>query len=421
MFRKLWSEVEKRWLEKNYNEEIFPEIAAEALREFDLPSKISVWDVVNWTLGETELPVQRDLAGKFGDPPITIYNSPRFHIDVYFWLEATTAIHQHSFCGAFQVLHGSSIHSNFQFETHERVNFFTALGELSLKRVELLNVGQIREIFAGERFIHSLFHLDYPSATVVIRTHRSDMFLPQFNYYKPSLAIDPFFEDPTTTKKLQTMAMMFRLKHPDADKLLNEFLSTADFQTTFTFLSSARYLLQGNQIEQMFRKENSQNRLAEFFAIAEKRHGSLAAYFPKIFAEQQRLSEIVERRNFVSDAEQRFFLALLLNVDGKDKILGLVKERFPEKDARETVLDWIYDLSQTRIVNTGNTNALGIEDFGDDDLFVLECLLKDFSTDEMKQNLRENYPDDYAEKLAPTLEKRSESLKNATIFQALFR
>ena len=116
LFTKLGAEVEILWRDKNYDEEVFPEIAANALKAANLPAKISAWEVIEWTMGETNLPTQQDLSGKFGDPPITIYNGPRFHIDVYFWLEGTTAIHQHSFCGAFQVLHGSSIHSWYDFE-----------------------------------------------------------------------------------------------------------------------------------------------------------------------------------------------------------------------------------------------------------------------------------------------------------------
>lgn len=36
-FQKLGATVEKLWREKNYSEEFFPAIAAQALKEFDLP------------------------------------------------------------------------------------------------------------------------------------------------------------------------------------------------------------------------------------------------------------------------------------------------------------------------------------------------------------------------------------------------
>src|SRR6185436_6533685 len=137
-FQTLGAEIEEIWRDKNYDENLFPGIAAESLKTANLPAKVSAWDVIDWTLKETNLPYQQDVYSKFADPPITLYNSPRFHVDVYFWLEGTTAIHQHAFCGAFQVLHGSSLHSWYDFERKESVNFFTEIGTMRLKVCELL-------------------------------------------------------------------------------------------------------------------------------------------------------------------------------------------------------------------------------------------------------------------------------------------
>ena len=181
-FNKLGDEIEGLWLETNYNEDDLPSIAADALKRADLPAKLSAWDVVEWSLSENNLPPQRDLHGRFGDPPITIYSGPRFHIDLYFWFEGTTAIHQHGFCGAFQVLLGSSIHSWYEFERKEKVNTFFEIGDIRLKVCEILEVGDVQEIWGGRRYIHSLFHLDRPSATIVVRTDRSPIDLPQFSY-----------------------------------------------------------------------------------------------------------------------------------------------------------------------------------------------------------------------------------------------
>jgi len=84
------------------------------------------------------LPRQRDLRASFADPPLTVFSGLRFHIDVYLWFEATTAIHQHGFCGAFQVLSGSSIHSWYTFESEKKINIFAETGHLGLKVCELL-------------------------------------------------------------------------------------------------------------------------------------------------------------------------------------------------------------------------------------------------------------------------------------------
>lgn len=419
LFKDLGAQIETVWRDENYDETVFPAIASDALEKSNLPGKVSPWEVIEWTLGETILPEQRDLGGNFGDPPITLYNSPRFHIDVYFWLQGTTALHQHAFCGAFQVMHGSSIHSHYEFEPRERINTFTEIGDMNLKTVELLEVGKVRKILAGREYIHGLFHLDQPSATIVVRTHRSPLHLPQYSYHKPFLAIDPFFDEPNTTKKLQCVTTLIRTKHPDTGKLVSEFLETSDFQTSFKILSSVKNLLQKNKLDEIFNLDASKNQFDDFLEVVEKRHGERAKVLRDVFAHQERIDEILKRRSYVTEPEHRFFLALLMNVEGKERIFALIKERFPDSEPIDKILDWTYDLAQMRVVGLNIPNALGINDFGDFDLFVLECLLKGMKEIEMRETLQTDYPPENVENLMQTAAEKIERIRQSVIFQPL--
>jgi hypothetical protein len=420
VFQTLGAQIENLWRDKNYDESLFPPVAGKALREANLPEKVSGWEVIEWTMNQTYLPDQRDLHASFGDPPITLYNSPRFHIDVYFWLEGTTAVHQHSFCGAFQVLMGSSIHSWYEFDLQEKINTFTEIGNINLKTVDLLRVGDVLEIAAGREYIHGLFHLDQPSATIVVRTHSSPLHLPQFSYHKPYLAVDPFFEEPNTTKKLQCVTAMIRSKYAETDRLIGEMLETADFQTTFRILSTVRGYFQGDQIEQMFNIDASKDKFERLLDVVRNRHGERANIFRQVFAYQDQINEILKMRSFVTDPEHRFFLALLLNVEGKDKIFSLIKERFPDADPIDKILDWSFDLAQMRVLGMNVPNALGIADFGDFDLFILESLLKDKTEEEMREALKNEYQSENTDELAEKLATRSEKIRQAIIFQPLF-
>ena len=199
----LGNALEEAWLSEDYDEAVFPGMAAQTFcGEADLEG-VDTWDMSEWVFRQKTLPEQRDVAGNFGDPPITLFNAPRFHIDAYYWLEGTTSIHQHAFCGAFRVLAGSSIHSWYEFEEDEQVNVFLKTGELKIKSCELIEKSGIQKILPGEQYIHSLFHLDQPSVTLVVRTHKSPVDLPQYSYYRPGLAIDPFYEEVETKKKSQ--------------------------------------------------------------------------------------------------------------------------------------------------------------------------------------------------------------------------
>ena len=417
LFAKLGAEIEDLWREQNYHEDTFPDIAAGALQRADMTSKVSAWEVIEWTLQQSELPPQRDPSGNFGDPPITVFVAPRFYIDVYFWLDGTTQIHQHGFCGAFQVLLGSSIHSWYEFERTESVNTFFETGEMGLKVCELLKVGDVKQIFAGRQYIHSLFHLDQPSATIVVRTEKSPLHLPQFSYHKPYIALDPFFEHETTTKKLQALVPLFRVDHPNTDRLIAEILESADFQTSFSVLSMAHNHLSGGHLGQLFNLEGPAARFAGFLEIVKRRHGAKAERLHEIFEYRERINDLVQRRGYVTNAEHRFFFALLLNVEGRSRILALVKERFPETDPIDKILDWTYDLAQTRVVGVNTPNALGLEKFDDVDLSILENFLRGKSETATLEKLTSDYG---VEKLdAVDVDAKVGRIRNSVIFQPL--
>jgi hypothetical protein len=415
LFNQLGNEVERLWLEKNYNEDDLPAIAAEALKRADLPSKLSAWDVVNWSLKEKELPPQRDVSGRFGDPPITIYSGPRFHIDLYFWFEGTTAIHQHGFCGAFQVMLGSSIHSWYEFDLKEKINTFCEIGDIRLKVCEILEVGDVQEIWGGRRYIHSLFHLDRPSATIVVRTDRSPIDLPQFSYEKPSLAIDPFFEQPTTIKKIQMMGTLLRAQRDEADEAIRRWLRECDLQTAFKVLSSLRAALRSDHLKQIFSPDSVGSRFNALFDVVAERHGPKAAVLRDVFEHYDMLDEIIKRRGFVSDPEQRFFMALLLNVDRRPLIFDLVRHRYPDSDPVEKVLDWVFDLAETRVVGIDSSNALGIADFGDTEMFVLEGILRDKSDEQIRQE----FSAEPRQSSSRSIDGAIDAIRHAAIFRSL--
>ena len=417
LFHKLGAEVEETWRAQNYNEEVFPAIAAEALRRADLPSKISAWDVIEWTLGESELPRQKDPAARFGNPPITLFVSPRFYIDVYFWLDGTTAIHQHGFAGAFQVLLGSSIHSWYEFDRTEAVNSFVEIGEMSLKVCELLKVGDVQEIRPGRRYIHSLFHLDQPSVTIVIRTDKSPLYLPQFAYYKPALAMDPFYDHETTTRKIQAANVLFQVNHADTDRLINEMLETSDFHTSFLILSFVHERIRSRPLGQLFNLDARSDRFERYLETVCRRHGAKADRLDEVFRYRDALNEIVRRRSYVTDPEHRFFFALLLNLDDRDTILRLIGSRFPGIDPVEKILDWTHDLAQTRVFGVNTPNALGIEGFEAIDLSILEAFLRGRSEAEARAALESDYG---AERLATIdVDGKVARIRESVIFRPL--
>ena len=407
--------IEDRWRDANYDEALLPDIAAEELARAQVNRSITAWDAAEWVLDQIELPRQKDPAARFGDPPITLFTAPRFFIDIYFWLEGTTSVHQHGFCGAFQVLMGSSLHSWYEFERHEAINVSVETGSIKLKDCQILDVGDIKKIRPGRQYIHSLFHLEQPSATLVVRTGHGPLSPPQFNYNKPSLAIDPFYEDETTTKKLQTLAALLRVNFERVDDLIGEWLAKSDFMTAFQILSVVHSNLFANRMAQAFALEAPRQRFEKFLDIANRRLGAKAAGFADVFAYRRRTSEIVAQRNYVTNPEHRFFLALVMNIDDRDHVLELVRQRYPDREPVERVLDWIQELSETRLMGANGANALNIADFDAIDMSIVEGLMTGKSLDAITVELEHLK----AELDRGGVEARAEKLRESAIIGLL--
>jgi|SRR5687767_5127947 len=375
-FQELGELIEERWRAENYSEQLFPEIAAQALAEADLPSKVDPWDIIRWVHTSSTLPEQKDVPGRFGNPPITLFSGPRFYIDVYYWLDGTTSIHQHAFTGAFQVLLGSSIHSHFNFRTDRILNEHFSVGEVELLTVELLNVNDIKHIRPGSQYIHSLFHLERPSATITVRTEHTPSSAVQYDYRKPYFAINPFFQNVAMIKKLQTVTLLLGMKHTNADEMIVDLVTSSDFHTTYFILLEAAAHLRHRHMDELFGMSAGKDRFDALVEQARTVHGDLVDKFISVLDEQDRQMNIIGKRNTVTGEEHRFFLALLLNVPSRKKILDLVKHRFPETDPVEKILDWVEELGQTRVLGSKEPNVLGIEGFGDKHVLDLENQLK---------------------------------------------
>ena len=418
-FQKLGELVESRWRAENYSEQLFPEIAAQALVEADLPARVDPWEIIRWVQTADSLPQQFDVEGRFGNPPITLFAGPRFFIDIYYWLDGTTSIHQHSFTGAFQVLLGSSIHSRYSFRENKIINEHFSVGELALEEVQLLKLKDVRMIRAGRDFIHSLFHLDRPSATITIRTEHTPSSALQYDYRKPHFALDPFFRNPVMIKKLQTIGLLLGMKHKDADAMIGDLVCSSDFQTAYFALAETYQQLQSNEMDTLFGLSTGKDRFRAILDRARTVHGELIDLVLPVLEEQERQMSIVQRRSTITKDAHRFFLALLLNVPSREKILELVKQRYPDQEPVETILDWVEELGHTRVLGSKETNALGLAEFDDSYVFVLECLLEGLDLEAINQKAAAQYPPENAAELKTKIPALMETLRESILFKSL--
>ena len=336
-FAELGRTVFARWKTENFSLKRFPGIAAQALEKRPPSQQVDLAALMRNFLLDEEQPLQS--GSDFGQPELIVYENPRFYIQVLFWLEGTMDIHQHEFSGAFHVMAGSSIHSEFVFKNPQPVSAHFRVGDLQLQKTELLETGTTVPIYSGAGHIHSLFHLDTPSVSVVVRTHNDPGTGPQFTYLPPHLAVDPFFSDTLTARRKELLDVLEKTGDPAYPALVLKMLVSLDFERGFFVLQSAMGYL------------TSLGKWEKVWQAFQRKHGALAAYV------KPTLDEIVWRdgpvglRGSVSDGEHRFFLALLLNVPNRKDLLDLVARRYPGNPV-EAVMRWAQELSEISGVAT---------------------------------------------------------------------
>jgi len=331
-FKALGQNVLKQWKRANFSLDAFPKIACAALVENPPSGNVDLGDYIRDFLLDDEQAFQTHSG--FGEPELVAYDHPRFYIQLLFWLDGTTDIHQHEFSGAFHVMAGSSLHSHFAFENARNVTPHLRTGNLRMQKVEILETGSTCPITSGRENIHSLFHLETPSVTVVIRTQNDPGTGPQFTYLPPHIALDPVFNDSLTMRRKQLLDMLEQTGDPSYAPLVNTMLKDLDFERGFYILQNCMGCL---------------NDLGEWdsaMKIFRARHGRLASGVEATVEECARRDVIKDLRASVVDPDHRFFLALLMNVPSRKDLFSLVAGRYPEEKPSETILRWIEELAE---------------------------------------------------------------------------
>ncbi len=359
-FSELGGMVYERWRKVDFAPEAFPDIATAALDERPPADRINLPELVREFLLEDAQPAQS--TSGFGQPELIVYDIPRFYIQVLFWMDGTTDIHQHGFSGAFHVLEGSSLHSLFEFEDSQSITSHFRIGNLSLKATHLLEAGDTRPIVSGPHCIHSLFHLDTPSVSVVIRTHSDPACGPQFTYLPPHLAVDPLQNDGLTLRRKQLLDLLEQTGDPEYPDIVIAMIRELDFERGFFILQNCIGHLQNLGLW---------DEAWETFA---RKHGPLAEALPPTFEEIIRRDRIAGMRGMIGDPDHRFFLALMLNVENRKPFLEMVGQRYGGAPV-DKILQWAEELMHiteggTWLIDAEFPDELGIDQNDQPSIFM---------------------------------------------------
>ena len=357
-FDSLGRELQMQWRRADYAEDAFPELAAAALDKAQPHRHVGIRDVLDFVAESAVLPKQG--SADFGEPPVNVYFDDRLFIEVLFWADGTTAIHQHAFSGAFCVLEGSSVHTRYTFEEQRALGEHIRLGELALQQAELLRPGMVRRIHHGPAMIHALFHLDRPTLSLVARTHGTRLGGPQYEYARSGLALNPFHQPESQARKLRVLRMAMLSAHPELQRFASRLVEDADLLTVVRVLQTLNMDDAGMPL------------LPRLLEHVRRRFGSWALALEQTLSTERQARYLTVRRTSVFDETLRYLLALLLNLEHREPILRLMAERFPQEKPAEAVMRCLSALAKPAPL--APQGALGIE-FDDHAMWVVHHML----------------------------------------------
>ncbi|MEZ4337565.1 MAG: hypothetical protein R3B82_13180 [Sandaracinaceae bacterium] len=310
--------LETAWAAADRDEEAFPRIADRILA--DDPPPFDKTAFVAEQLDATQ-PRRAQLAphGAFGEPAFTVFHGDGFVIDVYFWRNSLSGIHNHPFCGLFTLLDGWSVHAVYEHEPREPVGPRVTLGPIRQTALELVEPGE-RICFSLREhpLIHALIHVPVGAVSMVVRTTRTVGYL---RYFPPGLVVA---FDPRGDMTPQRYDLLETLRHahdPSFGEHLDRFLAAADLESAFVVLT------------RLWGDCDPPTRAALMERVL-ARHGARAEGLPEVIERSRRWVTGDSLREGLHDPDDRFVATVLMLAESREAALALLARRHEDPVAR---------------------------------------------------------------------------------------
>ena len=311
--------------------ENFPELATEVLEEFPVPAEVGIEFMADWALGRERLPEQVNFHSGFGEPPLVVYEEPRFYAEVLFWFHGRTSIHGHGFYGAYQVLAGYSIEAQFAYHRdHEPVPGIQ-VGALEPTALRLITPGGITRILPEEAFIHTVMHMGNPSLTLVIRNKGG---LVQFDYSMNGLGVNAYQDSQSHVRQAEVLSA-FHAANPDGfETRLLEFLKTGSAHRMARVLKEMEH-----EIDEEFL-------VGEIHELAVERFGPLGELIIESLTRTISGNMIWDEVAGMDDPAIQLRTALLDLFPENQDLLAVVARTFPDREPADVLENWTDTVSK---------------------------------------------------------------------------
>jgi hypothetical protein len=218
--------AQHHWVSSKNDVDSFPQISQRLLQSLDLKTLLE--DDFLKELLKTELPEQYYKKNDFSNFPLCISREQDVFVDLYFWKDVNTNIHNHHFIGAFGVLEGEVIQTKFNFTNENQVAQGVWMGDCQATSSDTLKPGDTQGIFLGDDFIHQSLHFHHKKAhtvTICLRTlPLKDRAISSF--FPPGLKFISQGLEETKAKKLDAMFYFYQTDKTKFKSLILDFFNS---------------------------------------------------------------------------------------------------------------------------------------------------------------------------------------------------
>lgn len=298
---RLKERLERDYRRADYDEARFPAIATRALEELPPADDFDFDQLTAWMTDPTATMSQDDVVNAFSDVRATLARGTGFNIQLLIWVVGSTDLHAHSFSGAFTVLRGSSIHTIYKMETIQRISAGASRIRCTVQSLERLRPGDVRSIASGAGYVHSTFHLEEPTLSLVVRTDHEPWTSPPLVVLPPHYAVAPEWlrRDGRVPMLIKAFRAMHKLGVPELKELFIRRIAELDFPRACALLRACLGLFGSSDV-------------AEIGAEMSKVHGPIADGWPDVIRRSERIDRVWRLREHVDEPEARKILAALM-------------------------------------------------------------------------------------------------------------
>lgn len=311
-FHALGARIDRDWRATGRDEERFPDIAANALAAHPLGGFDREGFLDAWLDPASPTGLQLAPPCAFGQPGTTVHHGDGFAIEVYYWLNSRSAIHNHPFCGVFTLLEGWSVHARYRVTEREHLGGGALRADGALDGLDLFRPGQVQRFsLHAHPLVHALVHVPIPSLSLVVRTIRSEGYL---RYLPPSLALPMEGAREPAERRIALLESLRAAGDARYRERFERELAGADFACAVQLLSSGW-------------SEREPGERAELLELLRPLHGDRVDLVPPALDQAARVAEASAIREGLTDPDLRLVATALAYGDSRQRVLDLLAQR----------------------------------------------------------------------------------------------